>query len=102
MERDGHIGVGSDLAFCHESSQTVLMARPLRVEYEGALYHVTSRGSAQQDLYVDDEDRDAFLEVLAVGDQKRCVSFKEASCLGRRTSPETRPTDANFPNCTIP
>lgn len=42
------------------------MARPLRVEYEGALYHITSRGNAQQDIYVDDEDRDSFLEVLAV------------------------------------
>ena len=42
------------------------MARPLRVEYEGALYHVTSRGNARQDIYLDDQDRDAFLEVLAV------------------------------------
>ena len=40
------------------------MARPLRVEYEGALYHVTSRGNARQDIYVDDEDRSSFLAVL--------------------------------------
>jgi len=40
------------------------MARPLRIEYEGAVYHVTSRGNGRQDIYVDDEDRHAFLEVL--------------------------------------
>lgn len=40
------------------------MARPLRIEYEGAVYHVTSRGNARQDIFVDDEDRYAFLEVL--------------------------------------
>ena len=33
------------------------MARPLRIEFAGALYHVTSRGNAQQDIYIDDEDR---------------------------------------------
>ncbi len=40
------------------------MARPLRIEYEGAVYHVTSRGNARQDIFVEDEDRHAFLEVL--------------------------------------
>ena len=37
------------------------MARPLRIEYEGALYHVTSRGNAGQEIFVDDEDRHVFL-----------------------------------------
>ncbi|MCK4600419.1 transposase [Candidatus Bipolaricaulota bacterium] len=41
------------------------MARPLRIEYPGAVYHVTSRGNAQQDIFADDHDREAFLEVLA-------------------------------------
>ena len=40
------------------------MARPLRIEYEGALYHVTSRGNAGQRIFVDDEDWHAFLEIL--------------------------------------
>jgi hypothetical protein len=30
------------------------MARPLRIEYPGALYHVTSRGNARQDIYIGD------------------------------------------------
>ncbi|MBC7093690.1 transposase [Candidatus Bipolaricaulota bacterium] len=41
------------------------MARPLRVEYPGATYHVTSRGNAGQPIFLDAQDRTAFLEVLA-------------------------------------
>jgi REP element-mobilizing transposase RayT len=41
------------------------MARPLRIEFAGALYHVTARGNAQQDILLDDEDRQRFLRVLA-------------------------------------
>jgi putative transposase len=40
------------------------MARPLRVEYEGALYHVTSRGNDCERIFFTDTDRDAFLELL--------------------------------------
>lgn len=40
------------------------MARPLRIEYPGALYHVTARGNARQDIFLDDEDRRRFLKVL--------------------------------------
>jgi REP element-mobilizing transposase RayT len=41
------------------------MARPLRIEFAGALYHVTSRGDGQEDIYLDDTDREIYLEVLA-------------------------------------
>lgn len=40
------------------------MARPLRIEYSGAVYHVTSRGNAQQDIYLGDEDRLRFLKIV--------------------------------------
>jgi len=40
------------------------MARPLRIEYPGALYHVTSRGNRREQIYADDEDRVAFLDVF--------------------------------------
>ena len=40
------------------------MARPLRLEFPGALYHVTSRGNAQADIYLDDPDRRIFLRIL--------------------------------------
>lgn len=41
------------------------MARPLRIEYAGALYHITSRGDRREDIYLDDADRSAFLAVFA-------------------------------------
>lgn len=40
------------------------MARPLRIEYDGAVYHVTSRGNARKEIYKDDKDRQIFLETL--------------------------------------
>ena len=42
-----------------------LMSRPLRVEYEGAVYHVTVRGNSGQQIYERDQDRDKFLSLLA-------------------------------------
>jgi|SRR3990170_6436353 len=33
------------------------MARPLRVEFDDAIYHVTSRGNAREDIFDDGEDR---------------------------------------------
>lgn len=41
------------------------MARPLRIEFAGALYHITSRGDRREDIYHDDSDREDWLEVLA-------------------------------------
>jgi len=40
------------------------MARPLRIEYPGAVYHVTCRGNARDKIFVGDPDRELFLEVL--------------------------------------
>jgi REP element-mobilizing transposase RayT len=37
------------------------MARPLRIEYPGAFYHVTARGNERKDIYRDDKDRERFL-----------------------------------------
>ena len=41
------------------------MPRKPRIEYEGAVYHVMSRGNRQTDIYNDDTDRQRFLETLA-------------------------------------
>jgi putative transposase len=41
------------------------MARPLRVEFAGALYHLTARGARRSSIYEDDADRNAFLEILS-------------------------------------
>jgi putative transposase len=40
------------------------MARPLRLEWPGALYHMTSRGDRRKPIVEDDEDRAAWVAVL--------------------------------------
>lgn len=50
------------------------MTRPLRLEFPGALYHITSRGDRRQSIYRDDTDRLAWLETLA----KICARFNFA------------------------
>lgn len=41
------------------------MARQLRIEYAGAYYHVLSRGNNLNDIFLSDEDRNDFLDILA-------------------------------------
>ena len=41
------------------------MARPLRIQFENAYYHVTCRGNARQEIYAQDLDRSVFLRLLA-------------------------------------
>ncbi|MBI3398600.1 MAG: transposase [Deltaproteobacteria bacterium] len=41
------------------------MSRPLRIEYPGAVYHITSRGNEKKAVFKDKSDREAFLKVLA-------------------------------------
>lgn len=56
------------------------MARPLRLEFAGAIYHVTSRGDRQEAIYRNDGDRHAWLGILAAV----CARFRwniHAFCL---------------------
>ena len=41
------------------------MFRPIRIVFPDALYHVTPRGDRREDIFVDDEDRRAFLNTLS-------------------------------------
>jgi len=40
------------------------MGRPLRIEYPGALYHITSRGNEKKSIFLDEADREKFLHIL--------------------------------------
>ncbi|MEM9316759.1 MAG: addiction module toxin RelE, partial [Pseudomonadota bacterium] len=54
------------------------MARPLRIEFPGALYHITSRGNRKRAIYEDDLDRNMFLQILGkvVADfDWRCLAY---------------------------
>ena len=46
------------------------MARQIRVEYPGAIYHVMSRGDRREDIFLNDVDRHDFLKTLAEACQK--------------------------------
>jgi len=40
------------------------MSRPLRLEYEGAFYHIISRGNARENIFDEEDDFNSFLELL--------------------------------------
>ena len=42
------------------------MVRPLRIEFPDALYHITSRGNARQDIFLSDHDRNIFLKTVGL------------------------------------
>jgi REP element-mobilizing transposase RayT len=46
------------------------MARPLRIQYPGAVYHVMARGNRGQGIFQDDRDRRCFLETLGEACEK--------------------------------
>ena len=56
------------------------MARKIRVEYEGAIYHVMNRGDRQELIYLDDKDRETFLATLGETCAKTCWQV-HALCL---------------------
>ena len=41
------------------------MSRPLRIEFPGAVYHVTARGDRREAIFLDDDDRVLWLRTLA-------------------------------------
>jgi REP element-mobilizing transposase RayT len=56
------------------------MARPLRIEFPGAVYHVTARGNARADIFHSDNDRETFLKILGQV-VSRCNWLCHAYCL---------------------
>ena len=43
------------------------MSRPLRLEFEGALYHITARGDRREPIFEDDADRHILIHILGQG-----------------------------------
>lgn len=41
------------------------MARPIRLQFPGAIYHIFARGNRQERIFLDDDDRSNFLKLLA-------------------------------------
>ena len=58
------------------------MSRPLRIQYPGAVYHITCRGNERKDIFRDDDDRGRFLEVLADSQAIYSVNLYAAVLMG--------------------
>jgi REP element-mobilizing transposase RayT len=56
------------------------MARPLRIEFPGAVYHVTARGDRRESIFADDTDRQVLLTIVEQG-LERCDAQLLAFCL---------------------
>jgi len=51
------------------------MARPIRVEFENACYHVMARGNERKPIFFSDNDRHLFLKTLAEAIEKFDLSL---------------------------
>ncbi|MBN1621554.1 MAG: transposase [Endomicrobiales bacterium] len=51
------------------------MSRPLRISYEGAIYHITARGNEKRDIFIEDYDRIYFLKLL-----EKCIHHFKWIC----------------------
>jgi len=58
------------------------MARPLRVQYEGAIYHILSRGNKGEYIFAEDRDKETFLEILKRGIEKYKVELYAYCIMG--------------------
>ncbi len=56
------------------------MARPLRIQYPGAWYHVMNRGASHQKIFLNDDDKKSFLNLLGEASQMWSIQV-HAFCL---------------------
>ena len=52
-----------------------MMARPLRIEYPGAFYHVMNRGNAGEDIFISERDKEKFTEYLRKSVERFSISI---------------------------
>lgn len=65
------VGSGMIFVLCYGD---LAMARPPRIEYPGALYHVITRGNRQQRIFVDDKGRQRYVVLLVA--LKKAYAFR--------------------------
>jgi hypothetical protein len=66
------------------------MTRPLRLEFAGALSHITSRGNRQESICESDDDRALYLSVLDQPSASRYGGFGKGLEMGQLSS-DNRP-----------
>jgi putative transposase len=63
------------------------MARPLRIEYPGAYYHVSTRGNERKAIFRDDVDREKFLELIGRAVEQFGIRVHAYVLMDRQTLP---------------
>jgi len=76
------------------------MARKLRVQYPGAIYHVMNRGDRREAIFLDDQDRELCLETLGEACEKTdwqiqawCLMSNHFHLVSELAGPEHRGED---------
>ena len=72
------------------------MARPLRIEFEGAMYHILSRGNERRDIFLDADDCETFLGVLKVMSERFGVDIFAYVLMGNHYHLLLRTTQPNL------
>ena len=57
------------------------MTRQWRIEFEGAYYHILSRGNEQRNIFTDNDDRISFLEILKEMEGNGVISYRAKESL---------------------
>jgi putative transposase len=65
--------------------QAPSVARPLRVEFEGAFYHLSGRGNARQSIFANDRERTKFLKLLIESVERYDVALYAYVLMGNLT-----------------
>ena len=78
------------------------MPRQLRLQYEGAIYHLLSRGDRREAIFHDQADRTSFLDTLAAACAKTAWQVHAYCLMFVRTSGSVLTIDTRSPNCSPP
>jgi REP element-mobilizing transposase RayT len=60
------------------------MARPLRIQYPGAVYHVMNRGGSRQRVFLEKQDYEGFLKTIGEVCDRWAVEVFACCIMGNR------------------
>jgi len=73
------------------------MVRPLRILFEGATYHIFSKGNLDDFILLENKDKGYFLKLLGIGAEKFCVDVLNYCLMGNHYHLLARTQKANLP-----
>jgi len=72
------------------------VARPLRIDYPGAWHHVMNRGARKQAIFLTEDDRRRFLDLLAVSNERFGIEVNAYALMGNHYHVLVRTPDASL------